>query len=124
MAEMISRPKQHESMWLWLYKLLAGVVIVFILAVHMIVNHLVAPGGLLTYTDIVRYYANPIVPVMEIAFVFFAVTHSFIGLRSIFLDLNPADWLIRVVDWLLAILGAVAIVYGIWLILLIASSPA
>jgi succinate dehydrogenase hydrophobic anchor subunit len=120
MAEMISNQKQHESMWLWLYKLIAGVVIVLLLGVHFVINHLLAPGGLLTYADIVRYYSIPIVPVMEIAFLVFAVTHSFIGMRSIILDLNPSERLIRIVDWGLVILGAVAIVYGAWLILLIA----
>jgi succinate dehydrogenase hydrophobic anchor subunit len=120
MAEMISHQKQHEGMWLWLYKLIAGVVIVLLLGVHFVINHLLAPGGLLTYADIVRYYSIPIVPVMEIAFLVFAVTHSFIGMRSIFLDLNPSERLIRIVDWGLVILGTAAIVYGAWLILLIA----
>ncbi|MGD0003699.1 MAG: hypothetical protein ABSE06_05655 [Anaerolineaceae bacterium] len=121
MAGMISKPKQHETVWLWLYKLLAGVVIVVLLSVHFVVNHLAAPGGLLTYADILRYYSNPIVPVMEIAFLFFAVTHSFVGMRSIFLDLNPSPRLIRFVDWALVILGGGVIVYGTWLVLLIAS---
>jgi succinate dehydrogenase / fumarate reductase membrane anchor subunit len=121
MAGMISKPKQHETVWLWLYKLLSGVVIVVLLSVHFVVNHLVAPGGLLTYADILRYYSNPIVPVMEIAFLVFAVTHSFVGMRSIFLDLNPSPRLIRFVDWALVILGGGAIVYGTWLVLLIAS---
>ena len=120
MAEMISSPKKHESVWLWLYKLLAGVVIVVLLGVHFVVNHLLAPGGLLTYADILRYYSNPIVPAMEIAFLVFVVTHSFIGIRSIFLDLNPSPQLIRIVDWGLVLLGAVAILYGAWLVLLIA----
>ncbi len=121
MDGMISKPKQHETVWLWLYKLLAGVVIIVLLSVHFIVNHLAAPGGLLTYADIVRYYANPIVPAMEIAFLFFAVTHSFTGVRSIILDLNPPPGLIKFVDWALVVLGTGAIGYGTWLVLLITS---
>lgn len=114
-------PKPRETSWLWLYKILAGGLIVILLGVHFIVNHLVAPGGLLTYADVIAYYKVPIVPVMEIAFLIFVVSHALVGLRSIVLDLNPSDQALKWVDWVLWLVGIVACAYGIWLVFVIAA---
>jgi succinate dehydrogenase hydrophobic anchor subunit len=117
----VSKPKPQESTWIWLYKMIAGVMILVVLVIHLIVNHLVAPGGLLSYTDVIRYYKNPIIPIMEIFFLIVVVSHSLLGIRSIVLDLNPKPNLVKTFDWICVILGAGAILYGIWLVLFIAS---
>jgi len=114
-------PKMREGAWLWLFKIFAGLMIVVLLGIHFVVNHLVAPGGLLSYADVIRYYQNPIIPIMEILFLAFVVSHALVGLRSIILDLNPPDQFLRVLDIVLIIAGAGAIIYGIWLALKIAS---
>ncbi len=115
-----TKPKPREGAWLWLLKLVAGVLVFVVLGIHFAVNHLVAPGGLLTYADVINYYKVPIIPVMEICFLVFVVSHCFLGLRSILLDLNPSDVLLRWIDRILVVIGAGACVYGIWLILLLA----
>ncbi len=119
MIETPSVPKAREGTWLWLYKIVAGGVIVILLGVHFIVNHLVAPQGLLTYQDVLRYYTNPIVPIMEIAFLIFVISHALIGLRSIILDLNPSGKLLRVIDIVFVAAGVIFSVYGIWLVMVI-----
>lgn len=111
--------KPREGALLWLYKLLAGGLIVILLGVHFVVNHLVAPEGLLTYQDVVRYYTHPIVPIMEIVFLLVVISHALIGLRSIILDLNPPQKLVRVIDWVFIVAGVVFSVYGIWLVVVI-----
>lgn len=121
MVENGSRPKLREGTALWLLKIAGGVLIIVILGIHFVVNHLAAPGGLLTYQDVINYYRIPLVPVMEIVFLVLVVSHSLIGLRSILLDLNPSDGLLKVIDWLLILVGAGASVYGAWLVLLLAS---
>lgn len=115
----ISRPKSREGAWLWLVKIITGLFIVVILLIHFVVNHLIAPGGLLTYADVIAYYQIPIVPVMETVFIFLAVIHSLLGLRSIILDLKPSDGLLRTIDIAFISLGAVSIVYGVWLIVVL-----
>src|SRR6266545_4516991 len=112
-------PKPRENVWLWLYKIVTGGLIIILLGVHLIVNHLVAPEGLLTYADVVRYYTVPIVPVMEVAFLIFVVSHALVGLRSIILDLNPPDRILRVIDVVLIAAGTVCTGYGAWLIWII-----
>lgn len=116
-----SVPKSGENTWLWLLKIASGLLIVIILFVHYIYNHMVPENALMTYEDVVQYYQNPIVPLMEIIFVTFVVTHALLGLRSIILDLRPSRTVLSLINWSFLIVGAVSIVYGVWLILLIVS---
>lgn len=116
--------KPQEGVWLWLLKIIAGLVILLILGIHFWVNHLLALNGLLTYADVLAYYQNPIIPGMEIVFLIFVVTHALLGLRSILLDLNPSQGVLRWANVLLLIVGVAAIVYGSWLVLFIASKGA
>ncbi len=116
-----SAPKSGENVWPWLIKLVSGIIVFFVLGVHLVINHTVAPGGLLTYQDIVNYYKNPIVPVMEAIFLLMVVPHALIGLRGIVLDMRPARGLLQIVNWLFLIGGAGFIIYGIWLLNVIAS---
>jgi len=110
--------KLTENTWIWLVKVFAGLFIVVLLGIHFIVNHLVAPGGLLSYADVLAYYQNPIIPIMEGFFLVFVVGHALLGLRSILLDLNPSAARMRWIDIILFALGGAAIVYGIWLIII------
>ena len=116
----ISAPKSGENAWLWLVKILTGPLLVILLGIHLVVNHFLAQTGLLTYANVVAYYRNPIIPIMEIAFLITVVTHSLIGLRGILLDLKPSRGALKVIDWLFLIVGVFAIAYGIWLALTIA----
>src|SRR5512146_2425783 len=103
--------KPRESLWLWLYKILTGFLIVILIGVHFIINHLAAPQGLLTYADVVRYYQVSYVAGMEILFLVLVVSHALIGVRGILLDLNPSD---RVLSWanaVLILLGTFASIY-------------
>ncbi len=117
-------PKKGEGALLWLAKITSGALLILVLIVHMIVNHLVAEGGLLTYADVVAYFSNPWVVAMEIFFLVFVVSHALMGLRSILLDLNPSNGFLKGVNLLFTLVGIGAVVYGIWLALEIASRGA
>ena len=116
-----SAPQPGENTWLWLIKILTGALIIILLLVHFIVNHLVAEGALLTYEDVITYFSNPWIVLMEITFLITVVSHGLIGLRSIILDLNPSRKVMSVTDWVLITVGVVSVGYGIWLALVIAS---
>lgn len=116
-----SLPKRNEGSGRWLVKILTGIFIIVFLGIHYVVNHLVATGGLLTYADVVQYYQNPIIPIMEIAFLTVVICHSFLGLRSILLDLHPSPKILKIANITLIAVGLVAILYGTWLALTIAS---
>lgn len=121
---MISTPKPREAAWLWLLKIITGVLVIVLIFVHIIVNHLVATGGLMTYADVVRYLSNPWIGFMESVFLVIVVTHSLIGTRSVVLDLNPSEKVLRVLDGLFVLIGITAIVYGIVLLRIIVSQGA
>lgn len=121
MIHNISSPKHNEGLWLWLYKIIAGLLVIVVLGIHFVINHAVAPGGLLSYEDVIRYYKVPIIPIMEGFFLVIVVTHSLLGLRGILLDFNPSQQIRRTADWLLSLLGTAAIVYGIWLLVVLAN---
>ena len=117
----ISAPRSGENTWLWLIKIITGPLLLVLLGIHLVVNHFIGETGLLTYTDIVAYYQNPIIPIMEICFLIAVVTHSLSGLRGIILDLKPSRNILKVVDIILVIAGVSVIIYGTWLALVIAS---
>lgn len=121
-AQNISEPRPGENTWLWLVKMLTGPLLLILLGIHLVVNHFIGTAhGLLTYADVVAYYQNPIIPIMEILFLAAVVTHSLSGLRSIILDLKPSRSFLRVLDVILAIFGVGVVAYGIWLVTAIIS---
>ena len=119
----MSAPRPGETTWIWLIKIITGPLLILVLILHLIVNHYIGsqPDGLMTYDDIVHYYQNPIIPAIEILFLITVVTHSLIGLRGIILDMNPSRQVLRIITWLLSLLGVFSVGYGIWLALTIAS---
>ncbi len=120
-TQSVSAPRSGENTWLWLLKIVTGGLLVILLGIHLVVNHFMDENGLLTYADVVAYYQNPIIPIMEISFLAAVVTHSLTGLRGIVLDLKPSRIFLRVFDVILVIAGVSVIVYGIWLVLVIVS---
>ena len=120
-TQYISTPRSGENTWLWLIKIITGPLLLILLGIHLVVNHFVSETGLLTYADVVAYYQNPIIPIMEICFLIAVVTHSLSGLRGIILDLKPSRNVLRVIDVILVIFGVSVVIYGTWLALVIAS---
>jgi succinate dehydrogenase hydrophobic anchor subunit len=112
-----------ENTWVWLIKIATGPLLVLVIGLHFAVNHYMGSmsSGLMTYDDIIAYYQNPIIPTIEIVFLATVVTHSLIGLRGIILDMNPSRSVLKIVTWLMVILGVFSVGYGIWLVLAIAS---
>jgi succinate dehydrogenase hydrophobic anchor subunit len=79
----------------------------------MVANHFVVEGGLRTYEDVLAYLSHPAVFVLEVIFLLVVVPHAFLGLRAILLDMGPNPRTTRLLDAVLAILGAVTLLYGI-----------
>ncbi len=111
--------RMGEGAGLWFLKVLTGFLVIIVMVIHLIVNHLIVAGGLLSYADVVQYYQKAIVPIMEIAFLIFVVTHALIGLRSVLLDLHPSNIFLKWINYGLGVLGVGSIVYGVWLVLVI-----
>jgi succinate dehydrogenase / fumarate reductase membrane anchor subunit len=119
----VSGRRPGENTWIWLIKIATGPLLVLVIGLHFAVNHYLGSmsSGLMTYEDIIAYYQNPIIPIVEIVFLVTVVTHCLIGLRGIILDMNPSRGVLKIVTWLMVILGVFSVGYGVWLALAIAS---
>jgi succinate dehydrogenase hydrophobic anchor subunit len=94
---------------------------VALLAIHLIVNHWVAPQGLLTYADVIHYYDTPAIAWMESIFLIIVTGHCLLGLQSIVLDLNLRPDITRIITYFLLLAGVITIIYGSWLIRIVVS---
>jgi len=114
--------RPQETVTAWLIKIATGPLLIILLGVHLVVNHYTgSANGLMSYADVIRYFNNPWIVVMEITFLTCVVTHSLLGLRAIILDLHPSRQTMGIVNILLWILGVGSVIYGVWLALAIAS---
>jgi succinate dehydrogenase hydrophobic anchor subunit len=104
---------------LWLVQAISGLLLVLVLGLHMVAHHFVVEGGLRDYAQVIDYVSNPAIFALEVLFLVFVTIHAMLGLRAIFLDLGLRPGRQRIVDWGLALVGAVTLVYGIWLALAI-----
>jgi succinate dehydrogenase hydrophobic anchor subunit len=105
----------------WLVQAFSGLLLVALLGLHMIAHHFVVEGGLRNFQQVVAYVSNPAIFVTTIVFLIVATIHALLGLRAIIVDLGPSPGTVRLVNWLFAIVGVAAIVYGIWLEVVIIS---
>lgn len=109
--------RRDRSGALWLIQAFSGLVLVALLGVHMIVHHFVVEGGLRNFEQVMDYVSNPLVTIVEIAFVIIATVHALLGVRAILMDMRPGPGALRAIHWVLGVFGAVAIVYGVYLAL-------
>jgi succinate dehydrogenase hydrophobic anchor subunit len=112
---MEQKPANSIVIMRWLMQASLGVLLVLLLAVHLIVNHWVAPHGLLTYKEIIQYYDLPGIVLMESILLITVTIHCLLGLHSIILDLNLRPIFTIGLTWLLTLLGFTAILYCLWL---------
>lgn len=117
-------PRKGESTFLWLVKIVSGVLVLTLLFIHLVVQHLVPAEGLMSFQEVLAYLSNPWIMLMEGTFLVIVTVHALVGTRSVVLDLNPSPTLLKRVDALFIVGGAIAIIYGIWLLFAIVSAAA
>ncbi len=103
-------PKATSS---WLWQIFTGVGLLFLLGLHLVAQHFIARGGIRDDADVVTYFRNPIVFVLEVLFLLCVATHAMLGVRAILLDFGLSD---RTEQWLSRVLTAVGILtvsYGL-----------
>jgi succinate dehydrogenase hydrophobic anchor subunit len=81
----------------------------------MIAHHFVVEGGLRNFEQVIDYISNPAIFGITILFLIVVTIHALLGLRAVILDMSLAPGTVRVVNWVLLIVGIAAVVYGIWL---------
>lgn len=114
-----ARRERHTTAWLW--QAASGVLLLVLLTVHMIAQHFVVEGGLRSYVEVVAYLRSPVILVVEHLFLLTVTLHAMLGVRAVLFDfgLAPATER-RVTRWLIAV-GALTVVYGVWLLWAVSS---
>jgi len=107
--------------WGWIGQAGTGLLLLFLLGLHMVAHHFVAQGGLRTYLDVLSYVRNPFIVGWEATFLIVVTYHALAGLRAVLLDLGLNDTQERRLTYALAGLGAIIVVYGLWLVAYLAS---
>ena len=118
MQRSVQRNSAGISWWL---QSISGFLLVVLLLVHMIANHFVVPGGLQTYRDVVNYLSNPMIVILELAFLIVVTAHALLGVRAILFDTGLSRQAERRASALFTILGVLIVAYGVWLTALIAN---
>ena len=99
----------------WLVQVITGLLLIFLLGLHMIAHHFVAEGGLRNFEEVIAYISNPIIFVLEVLFLIVVTPHAMLGLQNIVMDLGPSESATRTITWVFRILTIVILAYGIWL---------
>lgn len=100
---------------LWLIQAFSGLLLVALLGLHMVAHHFVVEGGLRDFQQVLDYVRNPVIFFIEVLFLIVVTTHAMLGLRAIVLDYGLSRQAQRTADWVLTVVGVIALGYGIWL---------
>jgi succinate dehydrogenase hydrophobic anchor subunit len=111
-----TQPRSRSRTWSWTAG--SGVALLVLVTIHMVAHHFVVEeiGGLRTYQQVLEYIGNPVIFVIESAFLVVVTIHSMMGLRSVLFDFGLSDRTKRLVDRGLLALGILTVAYGFVLI--------
>jgi succinate dehydrogenase hydrophobic membrane anchor protein len=105
----------------WIFQVISGVLLVFLLGAHIVMQHFVAKGGLRDYAQVMSYLSNPAVLAFESLFVIVLIWHAMLGLRAVLLDFGFGPRGQALITRGVVALGVVTAAYSFWLIATLAA---
>ena len=109
------RRSRSAASRLWLIQALTGAMLVVFLGVHLVAQHLLAPGGLRDYEAVVAYLREPLALAAELGLLLSVIVHACVGLRSSLVDVVSDGARLRFASVAIATVGTIAAGYAIWL---------
>jgi len=100
----------------WGWQAITGIVVLFLVALHMIANHFVVQGGLRDYRQVIDYITNPVILPLETLFLVVVSWHGLLGLRAVIFDFGLSARAERIVTRALVVVWLVTIIYGLALL--------
>ncbi len=107
-------PSNKGGVWIW--QVISGVLLIFLLGLHMIAQHYVVEGGLRTYQDVINYLKNPVILVLEALFLVVVTYHAMVGVRAVIFDLGISESARKRTTMLLTILGGLILLWSAYLL--------
>lgn len=110
--------RRGRSARVWRWTAGSGLALVALTTMHIVAQHFIVhqKGGLRTYHEVLTYIANPVIFVLEAAFLVAVAIHAMLGIRSILHDLDLSSRAAHRLDAGLWVLGTVTVVYGMALL--------
>jgi succinate dehydrogenase hydrophobic anchor subunit len=114
--------RRGRSARVWHWTAGTGMALVLLATMHIVAQHFIVhqPGGLRTYGDVLSYIANPVIFVLESAFLVAVTIHAMLGVRGVLHDLNLNHKSQRRIDRWLWLIGTATVAYGIALLITLA----
>jgi succinate dehydrogenase hydrophobic anchor subunit len=112
-ASMRPRSRSTASR-LWLIQALTGAFLLGFLGIHLVAQHLLAPGGLRDYEAVVAYLREPLALAAELGLLLSVIVHACVGVRSSLVDVVPDRTRLRLASVAIAAVGTFGAVYAIW----------
>jgi len=114
--------RRGRSSRVWHWTAGTGMALVVLATTHIVAQHFVVhqKGGLRTYAEVLNYIGNPIIFVLEAAFLVAVTIHGMLGVRGVLRDLDPSTKTRRRIDRGLWILGTLTVTYGMALLITLA----
>lgn len=120
------RRSRSAASRLWLIQALTGALLLVFLGIHLVAQHLLAPGGLRDYEAVVAYLREPLALAAELGLLLSVIVHACVGLRSSLVDVVSDGARLRFASVAIATVGTIAAGYAIWLtvsVIALAATP-
>ena len=114
--------RRGRSARLWHWTAGTGMALVVLATMHILAQHFIVhqKGGLRTYGEVLSYIGNPVIFVLEAAFLVAVTIHAMLGVRGVLGDLDLSPVTRRRVDRGLWVLGTTTVAYGTGLLVTLA----
>ena len=114
--------RRGRSARVWHWTAGSGMALVLLATLHIVAQHFIVhqKGGLRTYDEVLSYIGNPVIFVLEGAFLLAVTIHAMLGVRGVLGDLDPGARAQRRIDRWLWIVGTVTVGYGLALLITLA----
>ncbi len=114
--------RRGRSARLWHWTAGTGMALVVLATMHIVAQHFIVhqKGGLRTYAEVLSYIGNPVIFVLEAAFLVAVTIHAMLGVRGVLGDLDLSPITRRWVDRGLWVLGTATVAYGTGLLVTLA----
>jgi succinate dehydrogenase hydrophobic anchor subunit len=96
-------------------QVISGAALLVLLTAHMIAQHFIVPTGLRFYADVIAWLRDPVMIVVEVAFLVVVTYHALLGVRAILFDFGFSERSERRITLVLWVVGIATVVYGVTL---------
>lgn len=110
-----TRRAPDRSGMLWLVKAISGALLIVFLGMHLVAQHLLAPGGLRDFDSVVEYLHQPLALLAEMGLVASVIVHVSVAVRSFLVELIHDRRVLRYLDYLIVVAAIGTFGYTVWI---------